>query len=332
MKIEIGESLVYTWMRHVRGCKLAQLNWKPSPRWDVDESTRHVLEAFMQEADATFAARGLDVFKKTTGLNQQIKQTECDAFGVCEDAGAPVAIVAESAFHENGLNYGDKMETCAKVIAKMTRAAMAIHAYLPWVRQFEAIFSSPRINPNIMEILPGFIEELNALLVKHGIAGCVRLFANDSFKAELLKPVLEVRSAGVADTSELFLRSIQLLDLFAGENLAAEEKCGNLLDLSSSQVDKGKKIGKLVQTSMRAVLESGRCPESEVVLLTRNDYSKQQFGIQFPVLSEDREIMHGVPRYYSKPLTIRGKKYYLCSQWYERNLRQLENWLATHQK
>ena len=33
MKVEIGESLVRTWVRHCRGCQLAELNWKSSPMW-----------------------------------------------------------------------------------------------------------------------------------------------------------------------------------------------------------------------------------------------------------------------------------------------------------
>ena len=30
MKIEIGKSLIFSWLRHVRGCPIAQGNWKPS--------------------------------------------------------------------------------------------------------------------------------------------------------------------------------------------------------------------------------------------------------------------------------------------------------------
>ena len=34
MKIEMGESLMRSWLRHVKGCQLAELNWKPSSGWD----------------------------------------------------------------------------------------------------------------------------------------------------------------------------------------------------------------------------------------------------------------------------------------------------------
>ena len=33
MKIEIGESLMYSWLRHNKLCELAQTNWKASENW-----------------------------------------------------------------------------------------------------------------------------------------------------------------------------------------------------------------------------------------------------------------------------------------------------------
>ena len=35
VKIEIGELLIYSWLRHVQGCVVTQINWKPSPTWEV---------------------------------------------------------------------------------------------------------------------------------------------------------------------------------------------------------------------------------------------------------------------------------------------------------
>ena len=34
MKIEIGESLGYSYLRHVKGCWLVQTNWKASDNWN----------------------------------------------------------------------------------------------------------------------------------------------------------------------------------------------------------------------------------------------------------------------------------------------------------
>jgi len=34
MKIEIGESIVYSWLKHIKKCKIIQLNWKVSINWE----------------------------------------------------------------------------------------------------------------------------------------------------------------------------------------------------------------------------------------------------------------------------------------------------------
>ena len=39
MKIEIGESLIYTWLRHVKGCQIVQTNWRPSEFWSLSNQS-----------------------------------------------------------------------------------------------------------------------------------------------------------------------------------------------------------------------------------------------------------------------------------------------------
>ena len=46
------------------------------------------------------------------------------------------------------------------------------------------------------------------------------------------------------------------------------------------------------------------------------DYSKQFFGLNYPLLARTDGAYDPV-RYYSKPLTIDGVTYKLCSQWFE---------------
>lgn len=36
MKIEMGESLIYSWLRHEKLCQLVQTNWKVSPFWELE--------------------------------------------------------------------------------------------------------------------------------------------------------------------------------------------------------------------------------------------------------------------------------------------------------
>jgi hypothetical protein len=48
MKIEIGESLLLSWLRHIKECQLVQTNWKPSSKWELKH--KETLEKLMQES------------------------------------------------------------------------------------------------------------------------------------------------------------------------------------------------------------------------------------------------------------------------------------------
>lgn len=37
MKIEIGESLIVSWLKHIEKCQVVQMNWKPSTNfWQLE--------------------------------------------------------------------------------------------------------------------------------------------------------------------------------------------------------------------------------------------------------------------------------------------------------
>ena len=72
MKIDIGESLVYSYLRHVKNCTIVQTNWKPSGNW-IPEST------YFEKAGREFERiqrhpAFIEIFK--TGFEHTVKQTE----------------------------------------------------------------------------------------------------------------------------------------------------------------------------------------------------------------------------------------------------------------
>ena len=49
MKIEMGESLFYSWLRHVKECQIVQTNWTTSSQWQLSNEDR--LEDIMARTD-----------------------------------------------------------------------------------------------------------------------------------------------------------------------------------------------------------------------------------------------------------------------------------------
>jgi len=80
MKIEMGEFLFYSWLRHTKECQVVQTNWKVSPQWQLQHEDE--LSVLMQIMDGHFSDKyGYKIYKKSPSLSQLIQQGECDAVG-----------------------------------------------------------------------------------------------------------------------------------------------------------------------------------------------------------------------------------------------------------
>lgn len=95
------------------------------------------------------------------------------------------------------------------------------------------------------------------------------------------------------------------------------------------------KIGVIVRTVVKNLLEQGVVSEEEVQLMQMKQYSKETFDIQYPLLMPVQSTNGRHPaRYYSSPITVYGKKYFLCSEWYEvpanNDRPYLLKWIALH--
>ena len=331
MKIEMGESLFYSWLRHVKECQVVQTNWKPSPTWQL--YSNEVLERFMQKSNERFASKhGFDVYKKNS-LSQLLQQAEVDAIGIALSDNGIYIYAIDVAYHESGLNYGSKEETVERVIKKFLRTAMCIQGYFNTTHG-EIVFSSPKIHNAILNDLNPCIEDLNNLFRENGLDFSARVIANQDFNDHVLKPIL-IASDGISDTSELFLRSYQLVKMFDTERSIHRKL--SLVSMMPQDIPNDTltelKVGKIAQTVLRDALEHGNADNDEVQLLQDKEYSKKVFGIDFPLLVLANEEYNPI-RYYSKPLEIRGTQYRLCSQWFEtpsnNDKPYLLSWLSNH--
>ena len=313
MKIEMGESLFYSWLRHVKECQVVQTNWKSSPSWQLRDEDG--LKRFMEATDIHFQNKyGYGVYKNNS-LTQLLMQAEVDAVGICiSDVGIEIHAI-DVAFHESGLNYGDRQETVMRVIKKFIRTALCIIGYFG-IAKGEIIFASPKIHNAIINDLEPCVADLNELFAANGYNFSTRVIANDDFNDLVLKPIL-IASDGVSDTSELFMRGYQLIKMFGNERPAHGRAARQTSDrVVSNDTLSELKVGKIAQTFLREALEGGKADEAEVSLMLTKDYSRNTFGIDFPLLVPADNECDSV-RYYTKPLIIHGKQYRLCSQWFE---------------
>ncbi len=205
MKIEMAESLIYSWLRHEKKCQLVQNNWKASPNWKLvsDKKLQKLLDDSRKE-------RFFE--NQSISLQQIIKQAESDAIGISIQDNNNIVYAVDVAFHENGLNYGSKKKTIKKICEKCLRTAMCLYGFVN-IKRAEIIFASPKVGRTIEGDLQQSVNKINQIIKNNNLDYCVQLIANDAFKQKILDPVLKLNKS-VADTSELFLRSYQLTQMF----------------------------------------------------------------------------------------------------------------------
>lgn len=336
MKIEVGESLFYSWLRHVKQCQIVQTNWKISSQWDLKNEDK--LTYLMQKVDEYFFQKyNYKVFKNNTSISQLLKQAECDVLGIDITFNKSKVYAVDVAFHEAGLNYGSREVTVMKVIEKLTRTAFCLYGYLE-NDDAEIIFASPKINPSILNDLNCCFEDLNVIFNSFGLRFKFRLITNQEYDSNVLKPILLV-SNDVADTSELFMRSYQMFKMFDREKVSKSrtvpkvQKSEIPADYPEDKALSELKIGKIAQCVLMPMLENGKATEQEITFMQNADYSKEHFDINYPLLvAIDKNFSSA--RYYSKVLNIYGKKYRMCNDWYEKHPNDdrpfLLRWISEH--
>ena len=79
MKIEIGESLATSFLKHVHGCRIVQTNWKTSDRWVITEKDKGRSKKFF---DRIIGSNHFSEIFKGSSFNQLLKQAEIDVLGI----------------------------------------------------------------------------------------------------------------------------------------------------------------------------------------------------------------------------------------------------------
>ena len=237
MKIEIGESLALSYLKHVKGCIIYQTNWKVSSHWTINNKEK--LDTIFEKISGAEVFRGI---LKKSKLDQFLKQAEIDALGI-DQTGKIYAI--DIAYHEEGLRYGSTEEAKARIMKKFVRSYLAVLRYFSSSfsgapseeERCEIIFASPKVVGERDESIRKYFNELIALLEPELKRDKVvfRYITNDEFKKVILDPTLKACEKN-ADTNELFLRSYKLLNLPYTEAKSTKKKA---ISSASSSIETG---------------------------------------------------------------------------------------------
>lgn len=305
MKIEVGESLACSYLCHVKCCWIVQANWKASGRWDERQNAD--LEVRYLEMKRRFDPEG-SVLKQPAA--QFLKQGEIDVVGV-DQRGEIHAM--EVAFHKANLNYS-RSTTIDNVLKKMLRALFILRTYHSSQTPIHIYFLSPKAPPKVLQALK---TRIAALQEECDEVDNVEwsLLSNDDFAKSIVEPTLA--NASGADTSELFVRSVKLLET-AGYRLEPPDvTVPTRPGLPEPEV----KVQCLVRALMRTILTASPSllSDAEREGLTGEEYCKTKMKLQISNLGliRKRELgreIKGHTRYWKDAYG----GFYVCSQWSRR--------------
>lgn len=97
-----------------------------------------------------------------------------------------------------------------------------------------------------------------------------------------------------------------------------QKKSKSIDKKNSTETINSMPIGKYVRETLDDLINYNLIDNNEIENLLRADYSKKTFDIQFPFLKEAFNLSDSLKvRYWKNPIKIKGKSYFVCSQWYE---------------
>ena len=319
MKIEIGESLGYSYLRHVKRCWLVQTNWKPSEQWAKKGRTNDQLEQEFREMRRRFDPEGV-VFKGTKDSGQFLKQAEIDVMGVDQNGGIHAM---EVAFHEAGLNYLGGADN--RVLKKLLRTKLVIDAYHPAKTKRDIYFVSPKVHRGVQQPLEDILQQLREAYQNV----TWHLVTNQKFVGEILEPTLK-RTESVADTSELFARSAKLLKLSEDQKtiraLRPQTRISARRMARASNLESGRNVPvgglqDIVKRLMQTMLVDypDLLNEQQMGGLLSPEYCRDVLNLEtggFALLRKKGEgkNISGHPRYWSQ---VFAGQYYVTNNWWK---------------
>ncbi|MGW8788846.1 hypothetical protein, partial [Heyndrickxia sporothermodurans] len=234
--------------------------------------------------------------------------------------------------HHGGLNLGVRSETIARVLKKLVRSAISAHGFFPGVPG-EILFVAPKVDRQTQAAVEERIVDVNEILARHSLPLKTRLICNEEYATDIIEPVLDCANV-VTDTSELFLRSIQLARFV--DRPRPTSKPERTVKPQGAGDETEPLIGRYVQDTVKAMVSKGQIPEDEVERLQHAEYSSRTFGLSYPFFKEHDPALspstkqhyvgeHG--RYYTTPYQMGSRSFYLCNYWYPKNRMRFDAWV-----
>ena len=295
MSMDVGESLMQSWLRHVKNCDLVQTNWKAAMHVVYNISSA---ETLLQDFQKTFP-----FFATKYSAQTIIRQTEIDVLG-CIVAKRKY-IAGDIAFHEDGLHYKDR----DVVPSKMLRTVLCLYGFLG-AKEATIVFATPYIkDPKEKAYYEKFVEDLNTFLKHHPELSKyqAKLYVGTDFETNIVNPVLHLIGK-IKDTSEIFVRACQLIKCSRSAGASGTPISGGLyINTAVGQIDVSELSTQEIIVQYILPKLSGECKRNLRPYFDLKQ-SNAMFHAGYAFLSRTRVFTGTYARYYAEAYYLEKSK------------------------
>ncbi len=343
MKIEVGKSLISSWLMHAKSCQVVQTNWKPSID-TIEVHDEELLDEIINDIhNKFFVEMNYELFNTSKRARDIIQDKTINLLGLELDHAEVKKLYAiEAIFVEDGIKHGKSSDIIEDILRQMMAMTVASLGYFS-CKNCEMVFASPIVSQTVSEKLDEICETLTGYFNgKWNMNFTFRVICNNAFKSRIVD-VIHALSESIIDDSELYMRSIQIYNNFSknsrinrriyGKNWKKKQSKGTKHEAGYDEI----KVSALVQTTFSEIAKVN-LPETELQKLTDHDYCQEVFKTRYPFLKKiDRSISMTKNRiedeqivYYGRVYALNGKNYLLVNDWHKDNKEKYIDWFKGH--
>ncbi|WP_027729338.1 hypothetical protein [Treponema sp. C6A8] len=203
MTDNIGESVLLSYLKYIKKCTICCQNWTNSKAYEENSNVKEIYDKLYSENETV-----RENFTSKNGVQRTLEnilnETEIDVIGFK----GKELYIADVAFHNNGLGYGDNED---RIFKKLFRFCLTCLQYFSDYESFEIMFACPFVKGGDVEPVRKAADDINNLFAEYfdGKNFSVKCVVNDEFAENILSPLFDVGNK--ITEADAFLRAVQLI-------------------------------------------------------------------------------------------------------------------------
>lgn len=321
-----GLTLIDTWLKESKKCQVTLKNWNVTSRYCELHNEDTIIEVMDSMKDFFYDRYNINIFRDRVSPFQFLSHGEIDVLGLEIKSGTIANIYGvTTVFLDMGFTYLQDNIKIERIIRNMIRTSMLIYGYYD-ISKGTIIYAGSKLKTSVQEQLKDAVKVLNEIFKVYGFQFTFIYSLNEEFQSEIHTPKKNENTPGTT----LPLDNIVNV---SGRNMVSGITQQYLRKVSVSEDNV--KIGLMVRNEVAKLSKNGQISEELVQCLLDEEYSKETFNLNYPLLKKilkskpitDQRYVNGYPRYWLQVFFINGDRYLICNDWYEHHRTKFLEWL-----